>query len=249
MLRKAQKFYAGDVENLPEFKWRSLSDPETFPMLPFSVTAIEFISGHINAIAVLTEGFVSEKKHGVVTLNLFWKTEKGAPFMPIGMIDIDRHGGKNAARLLPSHFFPMDPSDERTSNLCALLTEDTCRFLQVLNCVNVRTEEVPAPAALNKKRAKSGKPPIYSYKTLVLRPNAAKRVDGGGTHDSPRIHLRRGHIKHRKTGNFWWQPCVVGDRAKGVVMKDYRADKLTAPADTRAPRGIGPLAGPSPLRP
>jgi hypothetical protein len=99
-------------------------------------------------------------------------------------------------------------------------------FLRALNCVNVKTQVIEAPAALNKKRAKSGKPPIYEYKVLVLRQSAARGGSLVGSHESPRIHLRRGHIKHRKTGDFWWQPCVVGDRKRGVVVKDYRADEL-----------------------
>ena len=102
-----------------------------------------------------------------------------------------------------------------------------CSFLSVLNCSNVEVTEVAEPKFLNKKRLKKGKVPIYSYKTLVLKTRKQRLLTNGhGTHESPRIHLRRGHIKRRKTGNFWWEPCVVGDRARGIVVKDYRADKL-----------------------
>jgi hypothetical protein len=42
----------------------------------------------------------------------------------------------------------------------------------------------------------------------------------GGTHASPRIHLRRGHIRHLPRKNVWVNATVVGRRT-GVVMKDY----------------------------
>lgn len=100
-------------------------------------------------------------------------------------------------------------------------------FLSVLNCTNVTISDVAAPASLNKRRVQRGAPPLYSYKTLVLKSRQA-RIDRGvaGPHESPRIHLRRGHVKRRKTGNFWWQPCVVGSRGRGIVAKEYRADQL-----------------------
>lgn len=93
-----------------------------------------------------------------------------------------------------------------------------------LNCSNVSTETLPAPKFLNKKRAKSGKPPLFEYKILKVdtTPTATRQsIPGGGTHASPRVHLRRGHIRRLPVKSVWVQPCVVGDKSRGVVMKDY----------------------------
>jgi hypothetical protein len=94
----------------------------------------------------------------------------------------------------------------------------------VMGCSNVRLVDHAAPDALNKKRERSGKFPILSHKTLTVVTDAARglRSDGGGTHSSPRVHLRRGHIRHlddvRRT---WVQSCVVGSK-HGMVTKDYQ---------------------------
>ena len=48
------------------------------------------------------------------------------------------------------------------------------------------------------------------------------RDDGGGTHASPRVHLRRGHIRKIADGRtVWVQACVVGSK-HGMVLKDYK---------------------------
>ena len=42
-----------------------------------------------------------------------------------------------------------------------------------------------------------------------------------GTHESPRQHLRRGHIRRLESGNIWVNACVVGNSEKGVIKKSY----------------------------
>lgn len=100
----------------------------------------------------------------------------------------------------------------------------------VLGCANVQTVDHDAPVALNKKRARTGKFPILTHKTLIVVADAAKtlRIDQGGTHASPRVHLRRGHIRRLdEARRVWVQPCVVGSK-HGVVTKDYRVTTRAA---------------------
>lgn len=103
-------------------------------------------------------------------------------------------------------------------------------FLSALNCVNVRRVETVPDVKLQKARARRGKQPLFSYWTLQLAlPTAGRQKEnGGGTHSPPRLHLCRGHIKKRKTGYFWWQPHVRGNKERGIVHKDYTA-KYTSP--------------------
>lgn len=92
----------------------------------------------------------------------------------------------------------------------------------VIACSNVETVAHPAPAALNRKRAKAGKVPIFEHRTLVLSGGGgSKGAPNGGTHASPRVHLRRGHIRRLPGKTVWVQACVVGDKSRGVVSKDY----------------------------
>jgi hypothetical protein len=96
-------------------------------------------------------------------------------------------------------------------------------FFYVLGCSNVTTVDVPAPEPLNKKRAKKGAAPILTYKTLhlVVPTENGPRANLGGTHSSPRVHLRRGHVRQIQAGRrVWVQACVVGAK-HGVVHKDY----------------------------
>lgn len=94
----------------------------------------------------------------------------------------------------------------------------------VIGCSNIKSRDNQPSAALNKKRTKAGKMPLVAYKTLeIIVPN--ERVEGeflGGTHSSPRVHLRRGHIRQFKNSHspIWIQACVVGS-AHGMIVKDY----------------------------
>lgn len=100
--------------------------------------------------------------------------------------------------------------------------EYVSKFLSLLNCRNVeRTENKPS-ADHQKRRAKQGRVPLFSYWTLFLRPSSEKGESNGGTHATPRIHLRRGHIRRLSTErHIWVQACVVGNKERGMVHKDY----------------------------
>jgi hypothetical protein len=95
----------------------------------------------------------------------------------------------------------------------------------VLNCENVGTRDIEAPGKLNKARIAKGKQPFFSYKVLSIaadRP-ADTSSDGTGTHASPRLHLRRGHLRRLPGKTVWVRAAVIGSgSAAGVVSKDYR---------------------------
>lgn len=95
----------------------------------------------------------------------------------------------------------------------------------VLNCANVTTAEMVAPLALNKKRHAKGKEPFFAYKVLQLSPerNAVGKRGTTGEHASPKMHLRRGHLRRLDTKTIWVRPAMVNPgSARGVIQKDYR---------------------------
>ena len=98
-------------------------------------------------------------------------------------------------------------------------------FLSAMNCINVKKVKNYPPEKLQKKRIKNSKQPLFSYWTLHLKiPNDSRNNGSGGdgSHASPRLHLRRGHPREYKPGKWTWvQPCVVGNKKNGIVMKDY----------------------------
>jgi len=103
--------------------------------------------------------------------------------------------------------------------------------LLFLNTKNIDTIDHEPPPKLNKSRKKKGKCPIFTYKTLVIKPTSKKQQEqeAQGLWNN-RIHLCRGHFKEytpekplfgKFTGRYWWQPSVRGRNTDGVVMKDY----------------------------
>ena len=94
------------------------------------------------------------------------------------------------------------------------------------------TEEVIQQASpKNNRRILDGKLPIWEVKTLVLKTPVTRTVSEyqGGTHASPRQHIRRGHYRHYKSGKIAWvRDCIVGSLEKGFVHKDYRVEPAAA---------------------
>jgi hypothetical protein len=104
------------------------------------------------------------------------------------------------------------------------------QFCFTVNCQNVRREVHLPSIALSKKRHKAGKVPLYSHWTLVLNGDGdAKGRELGGSHASPRLHLRRGHLRRLDTGPvIWVRHCMVGNPDRGVVEKDYAMKEVHA---------------------
>ena len=103
----------------------------------------------------------------------------------------------------------------------------TIGLLAALSCSNVKYSTIPAPNKLNLKRAKSNKLPFYEYKELYVDVQGShnKSSQGSGLpsgRQSPREHLRRGHIRRLSTNrNVWVQSAVVGACRKGHIDKAY----------------------------
>lgn len=111
-------------------------------------------------------------------------------------------------------------------------------FLTLLNCANIqRQEHLPSPK-LQKARARRNKLPLYSYWTLDLNFAAKGQREGarGGTHASPRLHLRRGHSRQYAKGQWCWvTPHAVGNKKLGVVHKEYAMARVPEKSE----QGIG----------
>lgn len=115
----------------------------------------------------------------------------------------------------------LDPSDKRGVDLALWGASMLLQFLNILACCgNVRIESLPA----RKASKHTGNPlPFDSYKVLMVGGVVAGTGAGGGSHRSPREHLRRGHIRRLETGAIWVNAHVVGSRkAGGKITKDYR---------------------------
>lgn len=88
-----------------------------------------------------------------------------------------------------------------------------------------KTETIAAPAKLNKTRIAKNRPPIFEHKTVVLNLNKIRTISPGygQSHASPRLHWRRGHLRHLQSGTaVKVRPHLVGDASKGIIEHDYK---------------------------
>ena len=105
----------------------------------------------------------------------------------------------------------------------------------ILNCKNIIYKKVHPDKALNTKRIKNKKLPLFEYHSLKFQPleeiiYGQNRQYGKKKLASKRVHLCRGHFKTyteekplmgKHTGLYWWEPHVRGDKKAGLVLKDY----------------------------
>lgn len=96
---------------------------------------------------------------------------------------------------------------------------------EALTCSNVTSEVVQREnKKTNAKRLRKGKLPIYETRVLTIDvPSTAHHPQGKkqGDRNSPRHHLRRGHIRRLPTKNVWVNSCSVGSAGLGRIDKSY----------------------------
>ena len=114
----------------------------------------------------------------------------------------------------------------------AMLTEVgyVAALCVLLNTKNVVYRTHPAPAKLNLKRKKKGREPFYEYRTLKLYSDAVTYVGPTlGKHRfrvSPKLHLRRGHVRRLHAGGTTFvRAAIIGRKKRGMVVKDYQVEK------------------------
>ena len=77
----------------------------------------------------------------------------------------------------------------------------------------------------NRRKMQQGKAPTYDWTTVYIEPAKPRSDSKGGTHASPRLHDRRGHLRRLPSGkNVWIKSCKVGDASKGAIFHDYKIE-------------------------
>lgn len=184
-------------------------NPETSLIrLPFQTTWIEFSEERGYLIGIL-----ATQKGAEITLSI-WERDLSRDWIFCGFF-IVHEGDKNYSATTGPH--------KKDADLVYAYGLMALHFLNFLNCKNVSRTEHKPPEQLAKARKKRGKQPLFSYWTLDLDKETKHRTESlGGTHSSPRLHLRRGHPRQYAPEKWCWvQPCVVGRKEAGLVHKDY----------------------------
>jgi hypothetical protein len=115
-----------------------------------------------------------------------------------------------------------------------------CTTLVMSKSVERRVE--PAPEKLNKAREKKGKLPMppTTFVKLKLGATQGPRLDLRGTHASPRMHWRAGHLRviHRGTPRqreVAVAPTIVGVGEYGdLIKKDYLVTQVNGEASAQS---------------
>jgi len=89
-----------------------------------------------------------------------------------------------------------------------------------------------ADAAVNAKRARKGKRPFFEWTTVEVKPRAAVSEPSGGTHASPKPHMRRGHVRRYKSGKVVAIKSMIVNKHKmpqeGFIFHDYVVESPAA---------------------
>jgi hypothetical protein len=105
-----------------------------------------------------------------------------------------------------------------------------------LNTKGTKLERVAPTDGVNAKRERQGKRPIPEYTVVKIDPEIIKTyMAQGGTHASPRPHLRRGHLAtiYRGTDNerkIVKPPCFVNATDNLPPPPQYKVEKAKPPA-------------------
>ena len=120
--------------------------------------------------------------------------------------------------LINAQWNPILPFSDYEDELGALFD-----FLNALACKNVHIEKSPAKSTKQGKKVKTALPfDDYHFLTVDVPGKSGVRGEGfGGSHRSPREHLRRGHIRRLDSGPIWVNACVVNAGIGSKVGKSY----------------------------
>lgn len=160
-----------------------------------------------------------------------WMIDPVGIHIKIGKMFPNQNSNIKSLRLKTSINYSIFDQDEYIQNNLRGQLSHIELVLRLINCKNIGTEKNYPSEALNKKRLKTHKQPLFTYHTLVLKPVGKKQESIPRHLWNNRIHLCRGHFKTytqdnplfgRITGRFWWQPAVRGRNRNGIVMKDYQ---------------------------
>jgi hypothetical protein len=112
--------------------------------------------------------------------------------------------------------------------------------LSFLHCKNVTIQSTEPPVKLQKARERRGKLPLFTFKTLEIKPMTKILREEGQSETlglARALHICRGHFKdyskgpglgrNHSKGLYWWDSQVRGNRDIGAVIKDYKVSPCT----------------------
>lgn len=153
----------------------------------------------------------------------------GAPIVVLAIEDPSAKSGISASISVETEngaWFELASAAPDTEDTISQVASEIRAVCIALDAEAATVEVQRAPAALNKKRERSGKAPLPDVRIVDLskRHRTATPPPGPGVDHKThvRLHFRRGHWRHYATFRTWINWCLVGDPDLGFVDKEYR---------------------------
>ena len=147
--------------------------------------------------------------------------------------ELSLYNSRGMPKAVVEYFGDDDEAEAEIAKQARPLSHIYAAICYALSRYNTSTVDVVPDAKENRMRRARGKAPLFTHKTLTIGEPKAKTTSrkGGGTHASPRSHLRRGHYRTSKNGiRYWVSASFVNGGTPGFVHKDYEL-KLGAQND------------------
>lgn len=211
-----------------------LSDPDTYDFAvtarpPFEFCSYEFINPYGVQTVIYSIALPGEYPNKFFLSSWRLQADGWTPSPSVECLDYEKYEGGGSARLVGQDFQVENQGDWigvydllPKVDPRATASWETTPFVSinaVLGCSNIKkAKRYRSPSAARKANEEDA--------FWVLEIRSTKSVPGpshGGTHASPRAHLRRGHIrKISDDRRVWVSPTIVNPGAKGAVEKDYQ---------------------------
>lgn len=122
---------------------------------------------------------------------------------------------------LASGSSPNQPDDLKTEAIAPTIIVEA---LKILNCNNVKLCEYKPTFQAMAKAKRLGRIKPFTRHTLVIGGDRkAGGVSLGGSHSSPALHFRRGHVRQYAPGKYTWvTSTMVGSSTRGEITTDYK---------------------------
>lgn len=225
-LEESTKFDLGNIDDTCDMATISKGE---FWRLPaptslFQVTCEHTVEGNITVLLLAQETTIGTNSGGRIAGSVWSTYRKKSSGWDVtyrqffldeesGYIQPCRHPSEDPSPLSEDELLPQ--------NIIGIVS---CA-IEVFSCSNVFTIEHAPAKFINTKRKAKGKVPLFSYRTLHIRVDEdARKINRWNktSHESPRLHLRRGHIRRLQGGErIWVRAHLVGDKSKGFTHNDY----------------------------
>lgn len=251
-LQRSQKFYAGELESIPETEIEldtlKLPFPETYIEAPMDLDEGQdqdecYGKGRMIFLCTEheTEIFKTSAPEG-------WKYLFGVRILLLALepfpkmydslhvvcIAADQNG---IPQVLPfklsnkKNISKEDMEGERVvTRMYFRQLYKLFHFLALLSCSNIGSRVIEPGKELNKKRLKKGEYPFFRFRVLTIQQHYSVKRSGdapeldGSKRASPCLHWRRGHIRriHGGEKKIWVAPSMVGEPSKAILQKHYQ---------------------------